>query len=381
MGRYPLKIGVLTSSRADYGIYRPLLKKLHTDSRFDLNLIVFGSHLSKDTGPSINNILADGYSPVATIPSLLQTDDPESIAISYGFTAMRFAPFWEENSNHLDYVFCLGDRFEMAAAVFSAIPFGVKFIHLHGGEKTEGAFDEVYRHSITLASILHFTSTKEYAQRVAELTGTDDNVFVSGSLGIENLLNTSFPGKSDFLKQFDVPNRPYILVTVHPETRSLENIEQQMAEITRALKQLSEKFHIVITMPNNDTFGSRFRVAFRQLKNENPNHFTIVNNFGTKYYAAAMKYAQCLLGNSSSAIIEAASFGKYVVNIGDRQKGRIAGNNVLNCLWNHHDIVETTARATKLGAYHGNNPYFISSQRPSDFIVNKLIEFYERGVS
>src|SRR6187402_1429695 len=174
-----MKIGVLTSSRADYGIYLPLLRKMKNDPSFGLEIIAFGTHASKFHGYTVNEILDSSFGKVHIISALISNDDEQSIATSYGLTALKFADFWAQQQ--YDWVFCLGDRFEMSAAVQAGIPFGVKFAHIHGGETTLGAIDNIYRHQITLASALHFTSTDIFKNKVIDLIGSSENVFDVGS--------------------------------------------------------------------------------------------------------------------------------------------------------------------------------------------------------
>jgi GDP/UDP-N,N'-diacetylbacillosamine 2-epimerase (hydrolysing) len=161
-----MKIGILTSSRADYGIYIPLLNKLLEDSYFNIEIIAFGTHLSKSHGFTIDDIEQLNFSKIHKISTLISNDDESSIATTYGLTVIRFADLWLKNK--FDLVFCLGDRFEMSAAVQAGIPFGIKFAHIHGGETTLGAIDNIYRHQITIASVLHFTASEIFKKKVSE---------------------------------------------------------------------------------------------------------------------------------------------------------------------------------------------------------------------
>jgi GDP/UDP-N,N'-diacetylbacillosamine 2-epimerase (hydrolysing) len=181
-----MKIGVLTSSRADYGIYLTLLNKIKKDNYFELEIIAFGTHLSKSHGFTLNEIEKDKYSKIHCITSFISNDDEQGIATSYALTSLKFADFWEHNK--FDLVFCLGDRFEMSAAVQAGIPFNVKFAHIHGGETTLGAIDNIYRHQITLASNLHFTAGQLFSDRVVELIRRNKNVYTVGSLILNEIL-------------------------------------------------------------------------------------------------------------------------------------------------------------------------------------------------
>jgi GDP/UDP-N,N'-diacetylbacillosamine 2-epimerase (hydrolysing) len=183
-----MKIAILTSSRADYGIYLPLLKALDKAEDVEWGLVVFGTHLSRLHGHTVDAIEKDGFPIVKKIDALLPGDTPKAIAHSYAVTAAKFADFWSEEGADFDLVFALGDRFEMAAAVAAGIPFGIKFAHLHGGETTLGAIDNVYRHSISLASAIHFVSAEAFEQRLQHVLGdAEASIYNVGSLSLEKL--------------------------------------------------------------------------------------------------------------------------------------------------------------------------------------------------
>jgi len=363
-----MKIGILTSSRADYGIYLPLLQKLKNDSSFSLEIIAFGTHLSKSHGYTLNEIIKDGYSKIHTISSLISNDDTQSIATSYGLTVLKFADFWSENK--YDLVFCLGDRFEMSAAVQASIPFGVKLAHIHGGETTLGAIDNVYRHQITLASKIHFTATEIFKTKVVNLIETTQNVYSVGSLSLDNIHAYIPIDKKTFFDTFSILENEFALVTVHPETVTLNDNYLFAKEVVSALKTLSKTLFIIITMPNADTLGSIYREEIEQLKKELPNRIMLIENFGKNNYFSAMYYAKILIGNTSSGILEAASFGKYVVNIGDRQKGRVQSENIFNCQFDEKQIIIEVEKALLRGEYKGGNVY--CKKDSSDSIIKIL---------
>lgn len=354
-----MKIGVLTSSRADYGIYLPMLNKIKKDNFFELEIISFGTHLSRSHGYTIRDIEKDSYNCIHKISSLISNDSEESIASSYGLTVLKFAEFWQNHK--YDLVFCLGDRFEMSAAVQAGIPFGVKFAHLHGGETTLGAIDNIYRHQITLASTLHFTASDIFADKVCSFIDSPQNVFTAGSLSLNDIKSFVPIEKQTFFEKFGIPNEDFVLVTFHPETMSLQDNFQYAEEMKKSLKKISEDRFIVITMPNADTQGSIYREAIEKLKLEIQDRILIIENFGKVNYFSAMYYSSILLGNTSSGILEAASFGKYVVNVGDRQKGRAQSKNILNCEFEEKAIVFSVKKAVALKVYDGDNIYFKSN--------------------
>jgi GDP/UDP-N,N'-diacetylbacillosamine 2-epimerase (hydrolysing) len=339
-----MKIGILTSSRADYGIYLPLLKALKDDSFFELYIIAFGTHLSPFHGHTIDQILNDGFNVSYTIESLISSDSANAISTAMALTSLKFADFWKEHHEDYDLVFCLGDRYEMFSAVSAGIPYGIKFAHLHGGERTLGAIDNIFRHSISLASSVHFVATHDYGERVIELMESNQDVHVVGALSLDNLNNLSLLSIGEFKESFNIDLlQPTILCTFHPETVLAHRNIEYASIVSETLKELSTKYQVVITLPNADTEGSKIRQAFLKLPHETNNKVICVENFGTLGYFSCMKYCSFLLGNTSSGIIEAASFGKMVINIGNRQKGRACSNNVAHIPINKESIFEAVS--------------------------------------
>ncbi len=351
-----MKIGVLTSSRADYGIYLPLLNKIKKDNFFDLEIIAFGTHVSKNHGFTINDIKKDGYTTIHEIESLVEDDSQKGIVVSYGNTIIAFSNFWKKNS--FDIVICLGDRFEMSAAVQASIPYGIKLAHISGGETTLGAIDNIYRHQITLASYIHFVNTYQNMIKVKEITGNSKYIYNVGSLSLNDIKDFIPIKKSFFYNNFKLPNKPFILVTFHPETVSVKDNLIFADEMNKVLNTVSDKFNLVITMPNADTLGSVYRKSIYNLKNKIPESVTLIENFGKNNYFNAMYYSSILFGNTSSGIIEAASFSKYVVNVGDRQKGRSQSKNILNARFNQKDMLLKLNEVIKLGKFNGDNIYY-----------------------
>ena len=367
-----MKIGILSSSRADYGIYLPLLNKLKADLFFKLEIIAFGTHLSKSHGFTLTEIEKDNFDHIHTISSLISNDDEQSIATSYGLTLLKFVDFWQ--TNKYDLIFCLGDRFEMSAAVQAGIPLGLKFAHIHGGETTLGAIDNIYRDQITHASVLHFTATKQFSQKVIQLTGISDNVHTVGSLSLDGIENFKPIEKHIFFNKFQIPNQDFALITFHPETVNSNSNKVAAIEMRNALAQLSKKLFLVITMPNADTMGTIYRNEIEQLKQEFPKQVLCIENFGKNYFSA-ISWAKILIGNTSSGIIEAASFGKYVVNVGDRQKGRAQSGNCINTLFVKDKIIKASKKALELNKFEGQNIYHKSATAES--IIKHLKSFNE----
>jgi len=338
-----MKIAVLTSSRADYGIYQPLLRRLENDSYFELELIVFGTHLSRQHGYTVDQIRKDGFTITAEVESLLLGDTEEAISTAMALTSMKFAGLWNSVKDKYDLVFCLGDRYEMFAAVSSSIPYNIPFAHIHGGEKTLGAMDNTFRHCLTQMCRYHFVTTEKYAQRVKELLENEEknNVFHVGSLSLDNLDDIELFDKNQFQKKYGIDlSNPSILFTWHPETIETTKNLDDLNQILSALDEL-QNYQVIITLPNADTMSDQLRQNLLAYVNKNSSRTITVNSFGTQGYFSCMQHVRFMMGNSSSGIIEAASFKKFVINIGKRQKGREFGENVLHVPADKEKILNT----------------------------------------
>lgn len=365
-----MKIGILTSSRADFGIYQPLLIELNKQN-VDLHIIAFGMHVMNQYGNTIQQIFEGQYGTVHSLVGLLPDDSPFGINQSYANVINCFSEFW--NDHTFDKVIALGDRFEMSAAVQSTIPFEIKVCHIHGGEVTLGATDNIYRHQITLASTIHFVASEVFAQKVKMLKPENANTtFNVGALSLDNLQNLKLPSWETVLKCFEIPNLPFVLITIHPETVGLDANKAHLEEFVSTVKELIKHYHLVITMPNADASGLIYREAFFKLKKDYPSHISIIETFGKLNYFSAMKNAEFLLGNTSSGIIEAASFGKYVVNIGNRQKGRLRSQNIFDTSFSSVEIMAAVTQIRENPNFKGINVY--QQNNTAKKIVEKLLD-------
>jgi UDP-hydrolysing UDP-N-acetyl-D-glucosamine 2-epimerase len=328
-------IGVVTVARSDYGIYRPILRRLESDPELRLLLFVAGMHLSPEFGMTVRNIEADGFQIAARVEMLLSSDAPEGVAKSVGLGMIGFAQAYAHRRP--DILVVLGDRFEMMAAALAALPFNIPIAHIHGGEVTRGAMDEALRHSITKLSHLHFVATEEYARRVAQLGEEPWRITVSGAPGLDNL-EGFVPMSADKLKtRFGLKlDRAPLLVTFHPVTLEYEKTEWHANELLAALEEAD--LPIVFTMPNADTSGRLISERFARFV-ENHTDAQLVDNLGTEGYFSLMTIASAMVGNSSSGIIEAASFKLPVVNIGTRQEGRTRPANVIDVGYSRAEIL------------------------------------------
>lgn len=373
MAALPLRVGVLTSSRADFGIYLPLLKKMQNDPFFNLKIIAFGSHLSPFHGYTLKAIEAEGFSIDAKIESLLTGDSPEAIATAMSLTMMKFSQYWGAHASQYDIVLCLGDRYEMFAAVTAGVPFGVKFAHLHGGEKTLGAIDNFFRHAISQAAWSHFASTAAYAERLRQMLDEPERIYNVGALSLDSLADITFLSKDEIKSKWNIDmTAPTILVTFHPETVNISENTQYATELVKTFTALSQ-FQIVITMPNADTLGATVRNIFIEKLSSQP-HIVMVENLGTRGYFSVMHHCAFLLGNTSSGIIEAASLGKYVINTGDRQKGRMQSGNVVNVPVSSEAMLKAVGQIANKGNYNGENIYYQNGS--AEKICNSLKQLF-----
>lgn len=348
------KLALLTSSRADYSIYLPLIKVLAHEQGIKLDIIAFGTHNQEKYGLTFKEIENDGFNIAYKIKSSIDSFGPDSIAQNIATTINDFTAIWQ--SENYDLIICLGDRYEMFAAVTASIPFNIPIAHISGGETTLGAIDNKFRHALTIFSSLHFTSTEAYKQRVIELLGYDNNVFNTGALSIDNLKNINLFSTEEFKQKFNIDiTKPSILITFHPETSNIQQTPEQADELVAALGAING-FQYIITMPNADTYGDVIRQKLNNFIANNHNAVG-VESFGTIGYLTCMKYCKMMLGNTSSGFVEASFFPKYVINLGDRQKGRLLTKNIFNVSINRQEIIEAVNKINQLPPLEPQNIY------------------------
>lgn len=319
-------IGVITGSRADYGILRPLLHAIVEDTELLLSLRVTGMHLSAEFGATAKEIEADGFLIDDRIEMLISSDTPEGISKSMGLGTIGFSQSFSQNKP--DILVVVGDRFEIHSAVLAALPFNLPVAHIHGGEETIGAFDNSLRQSISTLSHLHFPATGIYGQRLIHMGEEPWRVTVSGALSLDNIRKIPLASPEILEEKIGFSlNAPLIIVTYHSVTLEQEDAEWQIQELLEALG--SVECSLLFTLPNADTNSQSIIKAIRLFVKKNSNS-QLVENLGTQAYFSLMKYATAMVGNSSSGIIEAMSFELPVVNIGNRQTGRVRSKNVID---------------------------------------------------
>ena len=348
---------MITVGRADYGILLPIIRSIQADASLNLRLFGGGMHLSPHFGLTVQQIESDGFKIDERVVMGLSSDTPDSIAISMGLGVIGFSHAY--SNLRPDLLIVIGDRFEAHSAAIAALPFKIPIAHVHGGEVTEGAIDDAIRHSITKLSHLHFVSTEIYKNRIIQMGEEPWRVVVSGAPSLDNF-HTITSTNSDAIRDelgLDV-DKAFLLVTYHPVTMEYENTEFQIKELLRALEDVN--LPVVFSKANSDTYGS---VINRELQNHVDTHEEtwLVDNLGLATYANLMNHALAMVGNSSSGIIEAPYFGLPVVNIGNRQKGRIRAENVIDVGYDRSQIVTGINKATavtfKETIKQAKNPY------------------------
>ena len=322
------KICVITGTRAEYGLLRWVIHGINEDSDLTLQLIATGMHLSTEFGLTYREIENDGFRIDRKVEMLTSSDTPVGIAKSIGLGLLGFADALNELNP--DLIVVLGDRFEIFAAVAAALVARIPIAHLHGGETTEGAFDDALRHSITKMSHLHFVATEEYRQRVIQLGEQPERVFLVGGLGIDNITRLKLLDRAELQASIDFQlGAKNLLITFHPVTLERSTATDQMAELLAALGELKDT-QLIFTMPNADTDGRTLIKMVQQFVAQHPNA-RAYTSLGQLRYLSCIAHVDGVVGNSSSGLTEAPSFKKGTINIGDRQRGRLQAASVINC--------------------------------------------------
>lgn len=363
-------IGIISVGRTDYSFFKPILKEIAKSDIFEYCLIVMGMHLSHEFGLTYKEIEKDGFNINEKIEITLSSNTPEGTAKTTGLAILALTSVFSKNI--VDLLLVIGDRFETLGAVCAAIPYNIPIAHVSGGDLTEGVIDEQIRHAITKISHIHFPSNELSAKRIIQMGEEPWRVFNVGSPSIDMIKSTEFYSKREFYRLFYLdPSKRLFLVTFHPVTLETEDTEYHMRNSVEALKSFDAS--MIITYPNSDT-GSRTIIEYFQEFGEENRNVRFIKNLGVRAYYSAMKYADAMIGNSSSGIIESATFKLPVVNIGNRQKNRLAGRNVINSTYSSRDIIKKTelslSRPFKNSLKNLKNPY--GNGNSSKKIVNIL---------
>ena len=326
------KICVITGTRAEYGLLSRLMKMIQDDNSTHLQIIATNMHLSPKFGNTYQEIEKDGFTIDYKIP-IIDDNDKDDAVTTVKSMAKALAGFADAyNKLKPDLVVVLGDRYEILAAAEAAMIMRIPIAHIHGGEVTEGAFDDAIRHSITKMSHLHFASTEAYRKRIIQLGEQPDHVFYTGAVGVENVKRLPLMSKEEIEKEIDFKiDENTILVTYHPVTLGNRTAKDDIDDFFSALEKRKD-LRVIFTMPNSDT-GSQFIVeAVNGFVERNHDRAKAFKSLGVVRYLSVMKQVAAVVGNSSSGIVEVPSFGIPTLNIGDRQKGRIQAESTYNCM-------------------------------------------------
>ena len=353
------KVAVFTGTRAEYGLLYWLLKDIQSDSQLELQLLVSGMHLSPEFGLTWQQIADDGFAIDEKIEILLSSDTAVGTAKSMGLGVLGFADAFSRLKP--DVLVLLGDRFEALAAAQTAMILRIPVLHLHGGEITEGAYDDAIRHAITKLSYLHGTSTEAYRRRVIQLGEAPERVENVGAIGLDHLKRGTFMTVPELASSLSFPlQEPYFLVTYHPVTLGNEPPESSFQALLDALDAFPEH-QVILTWPNADDGGRKIIPLLEAYASQQPSRVLAIPSLGQVRYLSAVKHAAAVIGNSSSGIIEVPAFDVPTINIGERQKGRLAAKSVLNCPAQSQAIVtairQGLAREYKTDGDVVYNPY------------------------
>lgn len=366
------KICVVTGTRAEYGLLSRLIKLIQNDNDLELQVIATNMHLSPLYGYTYKEIEADGINIDRKIDILKFDNTNLGIAQSTGLGVSEFAKAFKDLQP--DLILILGDRYEMLAVVTAALFMKVPVAHLHGGEITEGAIDDSLRHSITKLSHLHFTSTEEYKNRVVQMGESPLSVFNVGAIGIDNIKHTTLLSRDEFEKSigFKLDDLTF-LVTYHPATLDCISSEVAMKNLLAALDNFPAA-KIIFTKPNSDADSEIISEYIDNYVENNPKRCISFISLGYLRYLSSLKYVDVVIGNSSSGILEVPSFKIPTVNIGNRQKGRIAASSVLNCGTSTEEIVGSIKKALLIRENEQTlgtlNPY--EKEDTADLILQRL---------
>ena len=323
------KICVVTGTRAEYGLLYWLMKDIKKDPTLELQIIATGMHCSPEFGLTYSNIEEDGFSINKKIEMIVSADTPQSISKSTGLGLIGFADAYVDLKP--DVIVVLGDRYELLAASTAAIFARIPIAHIHGGETTEGAFDEAIRHSITKMAWWHFVAADEYQKRVVQLGEDPKRVFNVGGMGVDAIKKTRLLSKKELMKKSGIQfGEKNLLVTYHPVTLEKQTSQKHFQSLLDVLDDLKD-IYIIFTMPNSDSDGRIIKQMIDEFVSSHDQRSISFTSMGHLNYLSALQFVDGVVGNSSSGLAEAPTFKIGTVNIGDRQKGRLKAKSVIDC--------------------------------------------------
>jgi len=323
------KICVFTGTRAEYGLLSFLMKSIHRHSNLELQIVVSGMHLSSEFGMTYKEIERDGFIIDKKIEILLSGDSSSAITKSTGIGLISFADALEELNP--DIIVVLGDRFEAFAISIAALYAKIPIAHIHGGERTEGAFDEAIRHSITKMAWWHFAASAEYEKRIIQMGENPKQVFNVGGLGVDAIKKTTLLSKKELINKTKIKfGKKNLLITYHPVTLETETSQSYFQSLLDVINELNN-IYIIFTMPNADPDGKIIKQMIDSFVANNQERSIAFTSMGRTNYLSTLQFVDGVVGNSSSGLTEAPTFKVGTINIGDRQKGRLKGKSIIDC--------------------------------------------------
>lgn len=374
------KVCIVTGTRAEYGLLKPVIDKVHKSAELELQLVVTGMHLSTEFGLTYKEIEEDGYPITSKVEMLLGSDTPVGITKSMGVALIGFADCFDRNKP--DIVVVLGDRYEMLVAASAAMIARIPIAHIHGGELTEGLIDEAIRHSITKMSHLHFTAAEEYRKRVIQLGEAPATVYNVGSLGVENAKTVHLIQQEELENMLGFQFKfPTIMITYHPVTLENATAKKQLEEILNVIDKHKE-ISVIFTKANADTDGRIINEMIDDYVKIDGDRCRGYTSLGQRKYLSALQYCDAVVGNSSSGIIEVPSFRIPTVNIGDRQRGRVRAESVIDC-GNDRTQIEAALQKALSSEFRNKvanvrNPY--EGNKTSEEIVKMISKAVHDGI-
>lgn len=369
------RIAVVTATRAEYGLLKPLIKAIDLAKELQLQLLVTGMHLMPEFGNTYLQIIEDGFTIDAKINDGLNGDHAMAISKAVGRATIGFAETFEELKPEM--IMVLGDRSELLAAVTAAVIANIPVAHIHGGETTEGAYDEFIRHAITKMSHLHFASCEVYRNRIIQLGEQPNTVFNVGAIGVDSIKNLPLLDKSAFEESISkVLDRYSVLITFHPVTMEDATAESQFKALLNALDAL-EQTTLIFTKPNSDKGGAVIIKMIDAYVSANSEKALSFISLGQLRYLSALQYVDLVIGNSSSGILEVPYFHIPTIDIGDRQKGRVAPNSVVRCEPTSDSISDAITQSTSTAFLKSieNQEILFGDGNATEKIVKQLVQF------
>lgn len=365
-----MRVCVVTGSRAEYGLLRPVMEALAAEDGFELQVVVTASHLSPEFGSTVRTIEADGFGIDARVEMLLSSDTPVGIAKSIGLGTTGFADTLAQLAP--DLLLILGDRYELLSVVSAALPARIPVAHISGGDVTEGAIDDAIRHAVTKMSHLHFVTNEPARRRVLQLGEPPSRVVLSGNPGLDDLVGFEPMPRDELFRELSLPPRDQlVVVTYHPVTLAEEDPQTAFGELLAALEELGDDHAVVLTLPNADT-GGRVLIDMAERAAAERDDLVAVASLGQRRYWSCLHHAGAVAGNSSSALIEAPVVGVRAVDIGERQRGRLRADSVVHVPPDRQEIADAVRLAVSKGPAPRESPY--GDGRAAERIVEVLRE-------